>query len=200
VSRRPRARPILCLRDGTLALAVNPGPTPLRFPLTVRVSRDEGKSWSSPRLLGDRPEKKPGWSSATLHLWSCRMAAVWTQIKNSPGELYVAILAARFQVHRGVGSRQTATATRGDHQEPCPAIGCRTGSFGDSAVSRKCGFIAPSFTLIAKKRARRGANLFLFPPSRTAPTHGGGTRWEGEDLGGRRLRRSTEAETPSILR
>jgi predicted neuraminidase len=95
------ASQILCLRDGTLVLAVNPGPTPLRFPLEVRVSRDEGKTWSAPGLLADRPEKKSGWSTcypSLVELPDGLVAAVWTQIKSSPGELHGDIVSARFRV------------------------------------------------------------------------------------------------------
>jgi len=53
---------LLCTRDGTLVFTYNPGPDPLRFPLIMRTSRDEGVTWSEPTLLADRPTKIGGWS------------------------------------------------------------------------------------------------------------------------------------------
>ena len=90
---------LLCNRDGTLVLTYNPGPTPLRFPLLMRTSRDEGTTWSEPTLLADRPAKVGGWSicyPALTELPDGTIVAVWAQIKGSPGELYGDIHAARI--------------------------------------------------------------------------------------------------------
>lgn len=49
---------LLCTRDGTLVLTYNPGPDPLRFPLVMRLARDEGRSWSEPTLLASTWKNK----------------------------------------------------------------------------------------------------------------------------------------------
>ena len=90
---------LLCTRDGTLVLTYNPGPTPLRFPLLIRTSRDEGKTWSEPTLLADRPAKVGGWSicyPTLTELADGTLIAIWAQIKGSPGELYGDIHSARI--------------------------------------------------------------------------------------------------------
>jgi predicted neuraminidase len=92
---------LLCTRDGTLVLTYNPGPTPLRFPLLLRTSRDEGVTWSEPTLLADRPAKVGGWSTCypTLtELPDGTLAAIWAQIKSSTGELYGDIHSARIRL------------------------------------------------------------------------------------------------------
>jgi predicted neuraminidase len=92
---------LLCTRNGTLVLTFNPGPDPLRFPLHLRVSRDEGKSWSEPTLLADRPAKVGGWSicsPSVAELPDGALVAVWTQKKDSPGEVYGDIHSARITV------------------------------------------------------------------------------------------------------
>ena len=90
---------LLCTRDGTLVLTYNPGPDPLRFPLHLRLSQDEGKTWSEPTLLADRPAKVGGWSicyPSVTELPDGTLVAIWTQIKGSPGELYGDIHSARI--------------------------------------------------------------------------------------------------------
>lgn len=90
---------LLCTRDGTLVLTYNPGPTPLRFPLLIRTSCDEGVTWSEPAVLADRPAKVGGWSTCypTLtELPDGTLAAIWAQIKSSSDELYGDIHAARI--------------------------------------------------------------------------------------------------------
>jgi predicted neuraminidase len=90
---------LLCTRDGTLVLTYNPGPTPLRFPLLIRISRDEGATWSEPTLLADRPTKVGGWSicyPTLTELPDGTLTAIWAQIKGSPGELYGDIHSARI--------------------------------------------------------------------------------------------------------
>ncbi len=91
---------LLCTRDGTLVLTFNPGPTPHRFPLHLRISRDEGKTWSEPTLLADRPAKGSGWSicyPALTELADGTLVAIWAQIKNSTGELFGDIHSARIK-------------------------------------------------------------------------------------------------------
>ena len=90
---------LMCTRDGTLVLTSNPGPVPLRFPLLLRTSRDEGKTWSEPTLLADRPQKVGGWSTcypALTELPDGTLVALWAQIKSSTGELYGDIHSARI--------------------------------------------------------------------------------------------------------
>ncbi len=92
---------LLCTRDGTLVLTYNPGPTPLRFPLHLRTSRDEGLTWSEPTLLADRPAKVGGWSicyPTLTELPDGTLAAIWAQIKSSTGELYGDIYSARIRL------------------------------------------------------------------------------------------------------
>lgn len=91
---------LLCTRDGTLVLTYNPGPTPQRFPLHLRISRDEGKTWSEPTLLADRPAKGSGWSvcyPALTELADGSLVAIWAQKKDSPGELFGDIHSARLR-------------------------------------------------------------------------------------------------------
>ncbi len=90
---------LLCTRDGTLVLTSNPGPVPLRFPLLLRTSHDEGKTWSEPTLLADRPQKVGGWSTcypSLTELPDGTLVALWAQIKSSPDELYGDIHSARI--------------------------------------------------------------------------------------------------------
>ena len=90
---------LLCTRDGTLVLTSNPGPVPHRFPLHLRLSHDEGKTWSEPTLLADRPQKVGGWSicyPALTELPDGTLVAIWAQIKNSTGELFGDIHSARI--------------------------------------------------------------------------------------------------------
>jgi predicted neuraminidase len=92
---------LLCMRDGTLVLTYNPGPDPLRFPLLIRTSRDEGVTWSDPTLLADRPTKVGGWSicyPTLAELADGTLVAIWAQIKGSPGELYGDIHSARVKL------------------------------------------------------------------------------------------------------
>jgi predicted neuraminidase len=92
---------LLCTRDGTLVLTYNPGPDPHRFPLHLRISRDEGVTWSEPTLLADRPAKGSGWSicyPALTELADGTLVAIWAQKKDSPGELYGDIHSARIRL------------------------------------------------------------------------------------------------------
>lgn len=94
---------LLCTRDGTLVLTYNPGPDPLRFPLHIRLSHNEGRTWSEPTLLADRPAKVGGWSvcyPSVTELPDGTLVAIWAQIKSSPGELHGDIHAARVVLKR----------------------------------------------------------------------------------------------------
>ena len=94
---------LLCMSDGSLVLTYNPGPDPLRFPLHMRVSHNEGKTWSEPMLLVDRPAKVGGWSvcyPALAELPDGTLVAIWAEIKSSPGELYGDIHSARITLKK----------------------------------------------------------------------------------------------------
>lgn len=90
---------LLGTRDGTLVLTYNPGPAPLRFPLLLRTSRDEGITWSEPTLLADRATEVGGWSvcyPTLTELADGALAAIWAQIKGTPDELWGDIHSARI--------------------------------------------------------------------------------------------------------
>lgn len=94
---------LFCTRDGTLVLTYNPGPAPLRFPLHLRVSHDEGKTWSEPVALADRPAKVGGWSVCYPSLTETAdgtLVAIWAQIKSSTGVLYGDIHSARIVLEK----------------------------------------------------------------------------------------------------
>lgn len=93
---------LLCTRDGTLVLTLNPDRNTLRFPLVIHVSRDEGRTWSAAEVLADRPEKVGGWSicyPSVTELADGILVVVWTQIKNTSSETFGDIHAARVKVH-----------------------------------------------------------------------------------------------------
>lgn len=92
---------LLSTRQGRLILTSNPGPVPLRFPLLLRSSRDEGRTWSEPTLLADRPAKVGGWSicyPSLTELADGSILAIWAQIKASADELYGDIHSARLRL------------------------------------------------------------------------------------------------------
>jgi Neuraminidase (sialidase) len=89
---------LLSARDGTLVLTHNPSRAVVRHPLTMRVSRDDGATWSVPMILADRPTQTPGWSityPTVTELSDGTLLAVWTQIKSTSEEKYGDIHAAR---------------------------------------------------------------------------------------------------------
>ncbi|MBI5687337.1 MAG: exo-alpha-sialidase [Verrucomicrobia bacterium] len=86
------------MRDGTLVLTHNPCKPPHRFPLTLRVSKDDGATWSEPAVIADRPEQAGGWQvsyPSVAELPDGTLVVVWTQIKSASRELYGDIQAAR---------------------------------------------------------------------------------------------------------
>jgi predicted neuraminidase len=94
---------LLGTRDGRLVLTYNPGPDPLRFPLLIRTSRDEGVTWSEPTLLADRPEKVGGWSicyPTLAELPDGTLVAIWAQKRDWSGGLFSDIHSARITVGR----------------------------------------------------------------------------------------------------
>ncbi len=58
--------------SGKLVLTHNPGPVPLRTELTLRVSRDDGATWSDPVVLAkvEAPEQTPAADDAPDVVWS----------------------------------------------------------------------------------------------------------------------------------
>ncbi|MCC6681271.1 MAG: exo-alpha-sialidase [Phycisphaeraceae bacterium] len=58
--------------SGKLVLVHNPGPVPLRTELTLRVSLDDGGTWSQPVLLAsvEAPEEMPAAADAPDVVWS----------------------------------------------------------------------------------------------------------------------------------
>lgn len=92
---------LLRTRNGTLVLTYNPGPEPLRFPLFIRTSRDEGVTWSEPTLLADRPAKVGGWSicyPTLTELVDGTLVAIWAQKKDSADQSYSDIHSARINL------------------------------------------------------------------------------------------------------
>lgn len=94
---------LLSTREGTLVLTYNPGPDPIRFPLLIRTSRDEGVTWSEPTLLADRPAKESGWSicyPTLTELPDGTLVAVWAQKRDWSGGLFSDIHSAHITVGR----------------------------------------------------------------------------------------------------
>ena len=94
---------LLCTRDGRLVLTYNPGPDLHRFPLLIRISRDEGVTWSEPTLLADRPEKVGGWSicyPTLAELADGTLFAIWAQRKATRTELFADIHSARIVLRK----------------------------------------------------------------------------------------------------
>ena len=94
---------LLCTRDGRLVLTYNPGPDPHRFPLLIRISRDEGVTWSEPTLLADRPGKAGGWSicyPTLAELADGTLFAIWAQRKATRTELFADIHSARIVLRK----------------------------------------------------------------------------------------------------
>ncbi len=107
VERDRQDRPYLHVERFTSAANPegNPGadlqsrPEPLRFPLHIRTSRDEGVTWSEPTLLADRPAKVGGWSicyPTLTELVDGTLVAIWAQKKDSADESYSDIHSARI--------------------------------------------------------------------------------------------------------
>jgi predicted neuraminidase len=95
------AHHLLALRDGRLVLTHNPVKPPHRFPLTMRLSGDDGLTWSSPLLLADRPEKVGGWQTSypsVVELPDGALLALWTQIRGTAELMYGDIRSARVEV------------------------------------------------------------------------------------------------------
>jgi hypothetical protein len=71
--------------------------------LVIRLSHEEGKTWSEPTLLADRPAKVGGWFvcyPTLTELADGTLIAIWTQINSSPGELYGDIRSARIVLNK----------------------------------------------------------------------------------------------------
>lgn len=99
---------LLRLRDGGLVLIHNPSKPPLRTPLTLRVSRDDGENWGDPLILDEveapGPED-PEWNrqvsypSAT-ELEDGTLLVVWGSIGLSANRQFGTIQAARVALKR----------------------------------------------------------------------------------------------------
>ena len=69
----------------------------------MRLSHDEGKIWSEPTLLADRPAKVGGWFicyPALTELADGTLVAIWAQKKDSTGGLFSDIHSARIVLKR----------------------------------------------------------------------------------------------------
>jgi alpha-L-rhamnosidase len=94
---------LLRTRDGTLVLTHNPSKPPLRFPLTMRLSRDDGATWREPVILADRPENVAGWQvsyPSAVELSDGTVVTVWTQIRTANGMVHGDIHTARVTLRR----------------------------------------------------------------------------------------------------
>jgi predicted neuraminidase len=91
------------LRDGRIALTHSPCRPPLRTPLTIRISDDDGQTWGSPLLLAEslpRPkasEHQVTYPSVT-QIADGTLVVVWTEILITENEQYGNIWSARVRV------------------------------------------------------------------------------------------------------
>jgi sialidase-1 len=95
---------LLRLRDGRLVLTHNPSKPPLRTPLTMRVSADDGETWGDPLVLAEAQLRSPddrgrqvAYPSAA-ELSDGTIAVVWTQLSMSDEEMTGDIWSARVRV------------------------------------------------------------------------------------------------------
>jgi predicted neuraminidase len=94
---------LLCARDGTLVLTRNPSRERVRFPLVICTSRDEGRTWTEPVALADRPTDEPGWAicyPTLVELPDSTLRAVWTEILKVPGMRYGDIYSAKITLSK----------------------------------------------------------------------------------------------------
>lgn len=97
---------LISLSDGRLALTHNPSKPPVRTPLTIRISTDEGATWGEPLELakvevpGENDEvysRQVAYPSA-IELPEGDVFVVWTRISISPTEQAGTICWARVRV------------------------------------------------------------------------------------------------------
>jgi predicted neuraminidase len=96
---------LIRLRDGRLLLTHNPSKPPLRTPLTLRISSDEGESWHEPVELarveppspGDEVYSRQVTYPSAIELPDGAVVVVWTEISVSPSEQYGIIHSARVR-------------------------------------------------------------------------------------------------------
>ncbi|HWP41524.1 MAG TPA: sialidase family protein, partial [Tepidisphaeraceae bacterium] len=97
---------LLRLSDGRVVLTHCASAPPLRSPLTMRVSTDEGQTWGPPLVLDEVAEPSPGdevWSwqvtypSAT-QLRDGTILVVWTRIELAPDRQFGIIESAKVRV------------------------------------------------------------------------------------------------------
>ena len=94
------------LRDGRLALTHDECRPPLRTPLTLRLSSDDGAAWGEPLVLAEVPVPKEGdaiWGRQATYpsvaeLPDGALLVVWAEIVLSDDEQYGDIRAARVEV------------------------------------------------------------------------------------------------------
>lgn len=96
---------LIRLKDGRLLLTHNPSKPPLRTPLTMRVSTDEGQSWHEPTEIASIEPPKPGdevWTRqvsypSAIELPDGTVIAVWGEISISNSEQSGIIHCARVR-------------------------------------------------------------------------------------------------------
>ncbi len=96
---------LLRVSDGRLILTHNPSKPPLRTPLTVRVSNDEGKTWNEPLEIdrvevpaeGDEVYSRQAAYPSAVEMADGTVMIVWTRISVSPTEQFGKIRWARVK-------------------------------------------------------------------------------------------------------
>lgn len=94
------------LGDGRLVLTRDECPPPLRSPLTLRISSDDGETWGDPLVLAEVAAPTPDdpiWSRQVTYpsvaaLRDGSLVVVWAEIVISDSEQYGDIRAARVEV------------------------------------------------------------------------------------------------------
>jgi predicted neuraminidase len=88
------------IRSGKLVLTHNPSKPPVRNPLTMRVSSDDGATWSDPLVLAALDGEVTDSSRQVCYpsvteLRDGTLLVVWTELRLTPSEVYGDIHAAR---------------------------------------------------------------------------------------------------------
>ena len=99
---------------GRLVLTHGPCKPPLRTPLTIRISNEDGQSWGVPLQLAEmdnHPQVKEGWVEATYppvtQLDDGTLVVVWTEINMDDNDQYGNIWSARVHVPPAAAAVQT---------------------------------------------------------------------------------------------
>jgi sialidase-1 len=90
-------------RAGTLVLTHNPSKPPLRNPLTMRISKDDGATWSEPTTIAalDFPVTDSSWQVAypsVAQVDDRTLVVVWTRIRVTSDEKYGDIQVAQVTI------------------------------------------------------------------------------------------------------